>query len=129
MNNPNIKIPLQKNPLFTDELLLLSNTSLGNTLKFTHPSSYENIKGLNFTSNSIIDLNKIVSSLHQALTFLKGIKNEKGLILFVGTRPDMRNIVEKLGTLSNMPYISHRWLKGLLTIAWCNGKYYSREKK
>lgn len=115
MTEKNITLNLNKNSLFTNELLLLSNSSLGNILKFTHSNSYENIKGLNFTNNAILDVNKITQSLRRSLKFLQNVKTNKGLILFIGTRPDIRKITEKLGSETNMPYINQRWLKGLLT--------------
>ena len=99
----------------TNELFLKYNTLVGHKLKFTKPEMYENVFGINFTNNLIFDLNKTIISLRRTLNFLKYLKKNEGIILFVGTRHDIKNIIKKIGIVTNSPYVNDRWLKGLLT--------------
>ena len=106
----------QKNVKYlANEVFLKYNTLVGHKLKFTKPEMYENIYGINFTNNLLFDLNKTIISLRRSLNFLKYLKKNDGLILFVGTRHDLRNVIKKIGQSTNSPYVNDRWLKGLLT--------------
>jgi small subunit ribosomal protein S2 len=90
-------------------------TLIGNKLKFTNPQAYEYIFGLNFVGNTVFDLNKSTVLLRRALNFISQVKRNKGTILFVGTRHDLRQITRSIGTHTDSPYINNKWLKGLLT--------------
>ena len=63
----------------------------------------------------IIDLNKTLSQLELAKTFLKEtvLRGEK--VLFVGTKKQARDLFEEAASGSNQPYVIHRWLGGMLT--------------
>jgi small subunit ribosomal protein S2 len=88
---------------------------IGNKLRFTNSESYEYLSGLNFNNNVIFNFTKALALLRRSLNFMKQIKKNKGNILFVGTRHDLRKIVEKIGLKTNSPYINYRWVKGLLS--------------
>ena len=63
----------------------------------------------------IIDLNKTLSQLELAKTFLKEtvLRGEK--VLFVGTKKQARELFEEAASEANQPYVIHRWLGGMLT--------------
>ena len=63
----------------------------------------------------IIDLNKTLSQLELAKTFLKEtvLRGEK--VLFVGTKKQARDLFEESASEANQPYVIHRWLGGMLT--------------
>jgi len=63
----------------------------------------------------ILDLEKTVKKLEQALSFIKEIKRKDGKILFVGTRPQCQELVKNAAQAVKMPYIVSRWIGGLLT--------------
>lgn len=63
----------------------------------------------------IINLEKTVPLLKDALNFLGGIAAKKGKILFVGTKPAAQEIIRDEATRCFMPYVNHRWLGGMLT--------------
>ena len=63
----------------------------------------------------IINLEKTVSMLRDALNFMGGIAAKKGKILFVGTKPAAQEIIKNEAQRSFMPYVNHRWLGGMLT--------------
>jgi small subunit ribosomal protein S2 len=63
----------------------------------------------------IIDLTKTQELLDEAHAFAKGIAERGGTILFVGTKKQAQDAVEQQAARVGMPYVSHRWLGGLLT--------------
>lgn len=63
----------------------------------------------------IIDLTKTVASLDDALQFLTDTAAAGKQILLVGTKRQAQDIVKKLAEDTNMPYVSERWLGGMLT--------------
>jgi small subunit ribosomal protein S2 len=88
---------------------------IGNKLRFTNSESYEYISKINFAGNTILDITKSLILLKRALTFIKLIKKNKGNILFVGTRHDLRKIIGEVGIKTESSYVNYRWPKGLLT--------------
>ncbi|HEY2325873.1 MAG TPA: 30S ribosomal protein S2 [Gaiellaceae bacterium] len=63
----------------------------------------------------IIDLTKTQELIDEAHAFAKGIGERGGTILFVGTKKQAQDAVEAQAQRVGMPYVSHRWLGGLLT--------------
>jgi small subunit ribosomal protein S2 len=63
----------------------------------------------------IIDLTKTQELIDEAHAFAKAIAERGGTILFVGTKKQAQDSVEEQATRVGMPYVSHRWLGGLLT--------------
>ncbi|MCX8020337.1 MAG: 30S ribosomal protein S2 [Chitinophagaceae bacterium] len=63
----------------------------------------------------IIDLNKTVECLQEAAAALKQIAKSGKKILFVGTKKQAKDIVEECARRVNMPYVTERWLGGMLT--------------
>ncbi|WP_071027361.1 30S ribosomal protein S2 [Peptoniphilus raoultii] len=63
----------------------------------------------------IIDLQKTVKKIEEAYDFVRQIAEEDGKILFVGTKKQAQDAIEKEAKKCEMPYINQRWLGGLLT--------------
>ena len=63
----------------------------------------------------IIDLTKTVAKLDEALAFLEDTAAKNKQILFVGTKRQSQDIVKKLAEDTNQPYVTERWLGGMLT--------------
>ena len=63
----------------------------------------------------IIDLTKTQELLEEAHEFARNIAERNGTILFVGTKKQAQNAVTEHATRVGMPYVSNRWLGGLLT--------------
>lgn len=63
----------------------------------------------------LIDLLKTQALLEQAQRFATEIAHRGGTVLFVGTKKQARDGIKEIATASNMPYVNHRWLGGLLT--------------
>ena len=63
----------------------------------------------------IIDLNKTLESLEQASNALKNIVRSGRKVLFVATKKQAKEIVAEEAKQLNMPYVTERWLGGMLT--------------
>jgi small subunit ribosomal protein S2 len=63
----------------------------------------------------IIDLTKTVACLEIALSFLAKTSSEGKQILLVGTKRQAQDIVRKTAEATGMPYVTERWLGGMLT--------------
>ena len=63
----------------------------------------------------IIDLNKTVDSLQEAASALKQIAKSGKKIMFVATKKQAKEIVTESAKRVNMPYVTERWLGGMLT--------------
>jgi len=63
----------------------------------------------------IIDLNKTVESLQEAASALKQIAKSGKKIMFVGTKKQAKEIVTESAKKINMPFVTERWLGGMLT--------------
>ena len=63
----------------------------------------------------IINLEKTMPLFYEACAFVENIGSESGTILFVGTKPAVKNEIKDAGLDCNMPYVSNRWLGGTLT--------------
>lgn len=94
--------------------LLAANVHLGH---FTNewcphmkPFIYMKKKGLH-----IINLYKTISRLHKYCNLLKNIVASGKNILFIATKKQAKSIVEEISKKNNMPYVTERWLGGLLT--------------
>jgi small subunit ribosomal protein S2 len=63
----------------------------------------------------IIDLNKTVEGLQEAAAALKAVARSGKKIMFVATKKQAKEIVQECATRVNMPYVTERWLGGMLT--------------
>jgi len=103
---------------------MLNNISLRDMLKagvhFGHQTRYWNPAMAPYIYGArnkihIINLEKTLPMLKDALNFIGGLAAKKGRILFVGTKPAARDIVATEASSCSMPWVSHRWLGGMLT--------------
>jgi small subunit ribosomal protein S2 len=63
----------------------------------------------------IIDLRETVRGLLRAYRYLSQTASKGNLILFVGTKRQAKEAIERESARCNMPYVSERWLGGTLT--------------
>jgi small subunit ribosomal protein S2 len=63
----------------------------------------------------IIDLAQTVNKLEEALAFLTKTASEGKQILLVGTKRQAQDIIKKVAVDTGMPYVTERWLGGMLT--------------
>jgi small subunit ribosomal protein S2 len=63
----------------------------------------------------IIDLNKTVEGLQDAAAAMKSIAKSGKKIMFVATKKQAKEIVTEAARRVNMPFVTERWLGGMLT--------------
>ena len=63
----------------------------------------------------IINLERTLPLYIEAAGFVKNLVADGGRILFVGTKRSAREAIAREATRCGMPYVSHRWLGGMLT--------------
>lgn len=63
----------------------------------------------------IINLEKTVEQLEKALPFVTDVVSRGRQVLFVGTKKQARDVVITAATTAGQPYVTERWLGGMLT--------------
>ena len=63
----------------------------------------------------IINLEQTLVLYNEAAQFVRKLASNKGVVLFVGTKRQAREIVREEAIRCGMPFVDHRWLGGMLT--------------
>jgi small subunit ribosomal protein S2 len=63
----------------------------------------------------IVDLRQTLTQLQDAYRFIEELTAKGGTVLFVGTKKQAQHILEDAAESAGMPYITNRWLGGMLT--------------
>jgi len=98
----------------TIKQLLEAGAHFGHQTSWWHPR----MKSYIFTKRNgihIIDLEQTIGLLSKAYDFIRQLVAEGGIILFVGTKKQAQEAVEKEAQRCGMPYVNQRWLGGVLT--------------
>lgn len=94
--------------------LFEAGVHFGHLTRFREPKMEQFIYGAK-NKISIIDLEKTKPLFNEALKFIEGIANHGGKILFVGTKNSAKSLIAEYAEKISMPYVTHRWLGGMLT--------------
>jgi len=98
----------------TVKQLLESGAHFGHKTRYWNPKMAPYI----FTARNkihIIDLRKTEELFKEALNFISKLAARRGKLLFVGTKRSASKAIKEEATRSGMPFVSHRWLGGMLT--------------
>jgi small subunit ribosomal protein S2 len=87
---------------------------------FGHQTRYWNPKMKPFIYGArnkihIVNLEKTLPLLNDALSYVNKLAANNNKILFVGTKRAAQKIVREEAERCGMPYVNHRWLGGMLT--------------
>jgi small subunit ribosomal protein S2 len=63
----------------------------------------------------IIDLNRTIEGMERAAVAMKHLAKSGKKIMFVATKKQARDIVKNAAESVNMPYVTNRWLGGMMT--------------
>ena len=63
----------------------------------------------------IINLEKSLPMLVDAMSFISSVASKRGNVIFVGTKRAASKSIAEEAQRCGMPYVSHRWLGGMLT--------------
>lgn len=86
----------------------------GHKTSNTHPKMKPYLFGVRNTIH-IIDLEKTAEKLKEALKFIQEIISEKKMLLLVGTKIQIKDLVKSTAIECGLPYVNERWLGGTLT--------------
>jgi len=87
---------------------------------FGHQTRYWNPKMAPFIFGHrnkihIINLEQTLALYNDAAKFVRKLAANKGVVLFVGTKRQAREIVREEAIRATVPFVDHRWLGGMLT--------------
>ena len=94
--------------------LLQAGAHFGHQTRYWNPKMGRYIFGAR-NKIHIINLEHTVPAFNQALQLVKRLAMSDNKILFVGTKRAAGKIVKEQAERAGMPYVSHRWLGGMLT--------------
>jgi len=86
----------------------------GHKISKVHPKMLPYLAGARNTIH-IIDLEKTKEKLEEALRFIQQLISENKILLIVGTKVQVKNLVRDLAQELALPYVAERWLGGTFT--------------
>ncbi|GGZ55190.1 30S ribosomal protein S2 [Lysobacter xinjiangensis] len=101
-------------PQITMRQMLEAGVHFGHQTRYWNPKMGPYIFGARGKIH-IINLEKTVPLFNDAMNFLSGVAQRRGMILFLGTKRSAREAIKEAAELCGMPYMNQRWLGGTLT--------------
>ena len=94
--------------------LLEAGAHFGHRTRFWNPKMAEYIFGSR-NKIHIINLEKTMPMMNDAMNYIGKLAGNKAKILFVGTKRAAQDSIREHARRAGMPYVDHRWLGGMLT--------------
>jgi small subunit ribosomal protein S2 len=94
--------------------MLEAGVHFGHQTRFWNPKMSQYIFGERNRIH-IINLEKTLPLYNEAAQFIKQVVADGGRVLFVGTKRSAREAIKQEAIRCGMPFVSHRWLGGMLT--------------
>jgi len=94
--------------------LLQAGAHFGHQTRYWNPKMGKYIFGAR-NKIHIINLEHTVPAFNDALALAKDLASKRNKVLFVGTKRAAAKVVAEQASRVGMPYVSHRWLGGMLT--------------
>ncbi len=94
--------------------LLEAGVHFGHPTRYWHPK----MRGYIYHARNdiyIIDLHQTLRALEESCELLRGMAEEGGVVLFVGTKRQGQDTIQEQAQRCGMPYVDKRWLGGMLT--------------
>ncbi len=101
-------------PQITMRQMLEAGVHFGHQTRYWNPKMGPYIFGARGKIH-IINLEKTVPLFNDAMNFISGVAQRRGVILFVGTKRSAREAIKEEAERCGMPYMTQRWLGGSLT--------------
>jgi len=103
-NNTNISI----------EEMAEAGVNFGHKVAKLHPKMKPYVSGIK-NNVHVFDLEKTAKELEKALAFISKLVSDGKSIIFVGTKIQLKAIVEEAAKELGIPYVAERWLGGTFT--------------
>lgn len=94
--------------------LLKAGCHLGHKKSKTHPKTKENIYMVR-NGIAVFDLPNSIKLLEKACNFIHGEVKDGKKIAMVGTKRQAKEVVKRVATELNLPYVTARWLGGTVS--------------
>ena len=94
--------------------MLEAGVHFGHQTRFWNPKMSQFIFGERNRTH-IINLEHSLPLYNEAAGFIRNVVADGGKVLFVGTKRSAREAIAQEAARCGMPYVSHRWLGGMLT--------------
>jgi small subunit ribosomal protein S2 len=101
-------------PSVTMRQMLEAGVHFGHQTRYWNPRMAPYIFGARGKIH-IINLEKTLPLFVDAMNFISGLAQKRGSIMFVGTKRSARESIREEATRCGMPFVSYRWLGGMLT--------------
>ncbi|MDO5505107.1 MAG: 30S ribosomal protein S2 [Pseudoxanthomonas suwonensis] len=101
-------------PQITMRQMLEAGVHFGHQTRYWNPKMGPYIFGARGKIH-IINLEKTMPLFADAMNFLSGVAQRKGIVLFVGTKRSARDAIKEEAERCGMPFMTQRWLGGTLT--------------
>ncbi len=101
-------------PVVTRRELLEAGVHFGHQTRRWNPKMARYLYGER-SGIYIIDLEKTLAGLEEAYAFVRDLGRRGGILLFVGTKKQAQEVIREHATRVGMPYVTTRWLGGMLT--------------
>ncbi len=98
----------------TSEGLMEAGVHYGYSRTRRHPTVTPFLYG-NKNGTDIIDIDKVLPQLEKAASFLAELGAAGKTALFVGVKPEARAAVMDISSALRQPYVTERWIGGILT--------------
>lgn len=96
------------------EEMMKAGVHFGHRTSKYHPKMEDFLYGVR-NSVHIIDLEKTVEKLKEALEFVQKLISEDKIIIFIGTKIQAKGLLKSFAQELSLPYVTERWLGGTLT--------------
>lgn len=96
------------------EEMAKAGLQFGHKTSKIHPKMMPYLQGVRNTVH-IIDLEKAKDKFERALGFIRQLVLENKILLLVGTKIQIKNLVKEVAEECGFPYVQERWLGGTFT--------------
>lgn len=94
--------------------MLEAGVHFGHQTRFWNPKMAPYIFGYR-SKIHIINLEQTLAKYQEAMAYLRRMSSNKGVVLFVSTKRQARDIIREEAQRCGSPYVDERWLGGMLT--------------
>jgi len=96
------------------EEMAQAGVHFGHRTSRVHPKMMPYLYGVRNTVH-IIDLEKTKEKFEEALKFIQELISENKILLLVGTKIQVKDLVKEIAKDCSLPYVNERWLGGTFT--------------
>lgn len=105
---------MQKDAKLNAEEMMQAGVNFGHRVSKLHPKMKQYVSGVK-NNVHVFDLEKSVKEFEKALAFISELALQGKVMLFIGTKVQMKELTKTVAEECGCPYVSERWLGGTIT--------------